>query len=316
MAATRIRTLAELRQAALRGTPFTVVVAAAGDPISLEAIVAAQQSALARGILVGPGSLIRDRLEHMGVAPDAFEIVEAADPAQAATRAVELISAGHGEILLKGSISTAGLLHAVLAGNSGLKTGKLLSDVLVFEDDRDGEPRLVLCSDGGVNIAPNLKQKVQIVRNAVWVAHRLGIERPKVALLSGVERVTPDMASTIDAVALAKMASYGDVITGCIVDGPFALDNAISLEAARIKGIESPVAGAADVLIVPSLENGNILGKTLMYYAGKTLAHVIVGACVPVLICSRADTVEAKLSSIALGALCAEGGSSRWTAPS
>jgi len=242
----------------------------------------------------------------MGVSPDGFEIVEAADPVQAAKRAVELCSSGHGEVLLKGSVSTAALLHAVLDEHSLLRTGRLLSDVVLFVDDRDSTSRLVLCSDGGVNIAPNLKQKVQIVRNAVWVAHRLGIEWPKVALLSGVERVTPDMASTIDAVALAKMASYGDVITGCTVDGPFALDNAISPEAARIKGIESPVAGAADILIVPSLENGNILGQALMYYAGKTLAHVIVGARAPVLICSRADPVEAKLSSIALGALCGE----------
>ncbi|MDY0059983.1 MAG: bifunctional enoyl-CoA hydratase/phosphate acetyltransferase [Myxococcota bacterium] len=301
----RIRTLAELKQAALRSTPPVVVVAAAGDPISLEAIIAADECRLARGVLVGPAGLIRDRLEHLGVTASRFEIEDAADPVQAAIRAVELVSRGEGEILLKGSVSTASLLHAVLGPGSGLKTGRLLSDVIAFEDERESVQRLILCSDGGVNIAPNLKQKVQIIRNAVWVAQRLGLERPKVALLSGVERVTPDMQSTIDAVALAKMASYGDVITGCIVDGPFALDNAISPEAARIKGIESPVAGQADVLIMPTLENGNIFGKALMYYANKTLAHVIVGAGAPVLICSRADTVEAKLCSIALGALCA-----------
>ncbi len=298
-----IKTLQDLRVAAAAMDTPTVVVASAVDSASLEAIVAAHGANLAHGILVGPESVIRERLEHMGAAPADFEIVDAPEGKPAADLAVALLSEGRGQVLLKGNVSTAGLLHAVLGGQSKLKTGSLLSDVIVFEDDLLGEPRLVLCSDGGVNIAPNLKQKLQITRNAVWVAHKLGLERPKVALLSGVEKVTPDMASTIDAVAMVKMASYGEV-TGAIVDGPFALDNAISPEAARAKGIESPVAGQADVLIVPSLENGNIFGKALMYYAKKTLAHVIVGAKVPVLICSRADTTEAKLASIALGVLC------------
>lgn len=299
-----IRTLEELRRRATAAGSTRVVVASAVDATSLEAVVAARTTGLASGVLVGPAQIIVARLEHMDASPADFEIVDAPEGGAAAARAVELVAQQPGSVLLKGAVSTATLLRAALEHGSPLRTGRLLSDVIVFEDDLGPAPRLVLCSDGGVNIAPNLKQKISIVRNAVSVAHRLGIPRPKVALLSGVERVTPDMASTIDAVALTKMASYGDVITGCIVDGPFALDNAISPAAARIKGIESPVAGVADVLVVPTLENGNILGKTLMYYANKTLAHVIVGASVPILICSRADTVQAKLSSIALGALC------------
>ncbi len=300
-----IRTLEELRSSATAAGGTRVVVASAVDPTSLEAVVAAQQTGLAQGVLVGPAEIIAARLSHMDADPAAFDIVDSAEGAASAAKAVALVAEHPGSVLLKGAVSTAKLLRAALGSGSRLKTGRLLSDVFLFEDHLGPRPRLVLGSDGGVNIAPNLKQKISIVRNAVSVAHRLGIPRPKVALLSGVERVTPDMASTIDAVALAKMASYGDVITGCIVDGPFALDNAISPHAAKIKGIESPVAGVADVLIVPTLENGNILGKVLMYYANKTLAHVIVGAKVPILICSRADTVEAKLSSIALGALCA-----------
>ena len=301
-----IRTLRQLRETAAAMETPTVVVASAVDPVSLEAIVHARRSGLAHGVLVGPIDTIRARLRHMGAAAHSFEIVEADEGRQAAEVAVELVARGRGQILLKGHVSTAALLHAVLKPHAGLRTGRLLSDVFLFEDERGAQPRLVLGSDGGVNILPNLKQKLQITRNAVWVAQQLGILRPKVALLSGVERVTPDMPSTIDAVALVKMATYRDVLPGCIVDGPFALDNAISPDAARIKGIESPVAGVADVLIVPSLENGNILGKTLMYYADKVLAHVIVGARAPVLICSRADPVDAKLSSIALGVLCAQ----------
>ncbi len=298
-----ITSLAELRQTAASMPTPTVVVASAIDPTSVEAIVEARREDLANGILVGPRRNIEERLEHMGADPSSFEIVDAPGGPASAAKAVELLSVGRGEILLKGSVSTAQLLHAVLGPGSKLKTGRLLSDVIVFEDEREGRRRLVLCSDGGVNISPGLKQKVQIVRNAVQVAHEIGISMPKVAILSGYEKVIPDMSSTIDAVALVKMASYGD-IPGCVVDGPFALDNAISPEAARIKGIESPVAGVADVLIVPSLETGNIFGKSLMYYANKILAHVIMGARVPVLICSRADSVEAKLSSIALGVVC------------
>jgi phosphate butyryltransferase len=177
-----------------------------------------------------------------------------------------------------------------------------LSDVFIFEDNRKERCSITLASDGGVNVAPNLKEKIGIVRNAVTLAHALGIENPKVAILSGVEKVQPEMQSTVDAVALAKICSYGE-IPDCVVDGPFALDNAISKEAAQTKKVESPVAGTADILIMPDLEAGNIFGKALVYYAGKDLAHVIVGAKVPILISSRSDPPRARLASIALGVL-------------
>ena len=178
----------------------------------------------------------------------------------------------------------------------------MLSDVEVYEDTRRHGCQLVLVSDGGINIAPNIKQKLEIIRNAVEVAHRLGIKNPKVALLSGSEKVHPDFQSTIDAIAIVKMCQYGE-IRDCVVDGPFGLDNAIDMASARAKGIESPVGGAAEVLIVPNLETGNIFCKGLQYYADKTLAHVAVGAKAPILIDSRTAPAEAKLASIALAVL-------------
>ena len=163
-------------------------------------------------------------------------------------------------------------------------------------------------SDGGVNISPGIRQKLEIIRNAVAVAHRLGIKSPKVALLSGSEKVHPDFASTIDAVALVKMCQDG-AVDGCVVDGPFALDNAIDMDSARMKGIESPVAGRADILIMPNLEAGNIFAKGLQYYAGKMLIHVGMGAKVPILIDSRTAKAQEKLHSIALAKLMCKGAS-------
>jgi phosphotransacetylase len=173
---------------------------------------------------------------------------------------------------------------------------------VVYEDTRGDASRLTVVSDAGINIAPGIREKLQIVKNAVSVAHNLGIRKPRVALLSGSERIHPDAQSTIDAVALVKMCQQGSV-ENCIVDGPFALDNAISASSAKFKGIESPVAGRADVLIVPNLEAGNIFAKALQYYAHKLLIHVAIGAKVPVLIPSRTAPADGKLGSIALATL-------------
>jgi phosphate butyryltransferase len=209
---------------------------------------------------------------------------------------------GEADILLKGKTKTAALLKAVLDAEFGLRTGRLLSDVFVCEDPRRTGNKLLMITDGGVTLAPDLNQKVQIIQNAVEVAHALGISTPRVALLSAVETVVPALPSTVDAAIITKMWERGQ-IKGCIVDGPLALDNAVSEEAARIKGISSPVAGRADVLVCPGIEAANMLAKATTYFAGFRLAHVIVGAKAPVLIPSRSDTPDAKLLSVALGAV-------------
>lgn len=293
-----------VKRAAALG-PKRVAVIAPQESSSIEAIEEARRKGLARGILVGHRALIEQLLRKAGADPANHEILDERDMDRAAERGVELAAAGEADILLKGGISTNRLLQAVLTGPRSLRTGRLLSDVALFEDRREGTRKIVLLSDGGVNVAPDLKEKIAIIRNAVAVAHALGIALPRVAVLSGVEKVQPEVRSTVDALALAKICSYGEV-PGCIVDGPFALDNAVSAEAARVKKVESPVAGNADILIMPDMEAGNIFGKSLVYYAGKDLAHVIVGARVPVLISSRSDPPAARLASIALGVLMVE----------
>jgi phosphate butyryltransferase len=269
---------------------------------SIIAIHEAQTEGLAKGVLIGNAILIESLLKSLNIPSSQFEIHNEKDEDRAVEHGVELAVAGAVDILLKGNVSTNKLLGAVLRGPRNLRTGNLLSDVFIFEDSREGRPSITLASDGGVNVAPDLKAKMGIIKNAVTVAHALGIKSPKVAILSGVEKVQPEVQSTVDAVALAKICSYGE-IPDCIVDGPFALDNAISSEAARIKKVESPVAGSADILIMPDLVSGNIFGKSLVYYGGKDLAHVIVGAKVPILISSRSDPPQARLASIALGVL-------------
>ena len=292
-----------IRKASSLG-PRRVAVIAPHEASSLEAADEARKEGLADCVLIGHPDLIEGLLKSLGLRKAHFEIIGEKDPARAADIGIALASEGKADILLKGTVSTNQLLAAALRGPGSLKTGRLLSDVFIFEEVRDGQKRITLASDGGVNIAPGLKEKLGIIRNAVSVAHALGMRVPKVALLSGVEKVQPEMQSTIDAVALAKISSYGE-IPGCVVDGPFALDNAVSMEAAKIKNVESPVAGAADILIMPDLESGNIFGKALVYYGGKHLAHVIVGAKVPILISSRSDPPEARIASIALGVLIA-----------
>jgi len=298
------RTLME--EATSRG-PRKVAVILPHETASVEAINEAQAEGLAEGILIGQSSLVESLLRQLNIPLNRFEIHNEKDADRAAEYGVRLAALGGADILLKGSISTNKLLGAALRGPQNLRTGNLLSDVFIFEDSREGRRAITLASDGGVNVAPGLKEKIGIIKNAVAVAHALGIGVPKVAILSGVEKVQPEVQSTVDALALAKICSYGE-IPDCIVDGPFALDNAISLEAAQIKKVESPVADSADILILPDLEAGNIFGKALVYYGGKDLAHVIVGAKVPILISSRSDPPAARLASIALGVLLSSSG--------
>ncbi len=294
-----------LKHAAHLG-PISVAVAAANDRETLLSIVEAKKKGIIEPLLVGNREWIELCLKDLDENSDSFNIVNESDSAKAASSAVELVSSGKAGILMKGSVPTSKFLNAALSGPNSLQQKSLLSDVVLYEDLRRRGSQLVMISDAGINIAPGIRDKLAIIKNAVSVAHRLGIKRPKVALLSGSERVHPDFQSTIDAVALVKMSQQGD-IGKCIIDGPFALDNAIDKDSARSKGIESPVAGRADILIMPSLEAGNIYGKGLQYYAGKLMVHVAVGAKVPILIDSRTASAEAKLHSLALAAImCVE----------
>jgi len=281
--------------------PKRLVVAAADDLETLAAALSAAQHGIADPILVGNQEWIKVICERLSVTTDILKIINEKDTVESSAIAADIVSSGGADILMKGNVVTSKFLQAALGSAGGLRKG-LLSDVEVYEDIRDGSSRLVLVSDGGINISPGIRQKIEIIGNAVSVAHRLGIIRPKVALLSGSEKVHPDFQSTIDAVALVKMCQDG-AVEGCVVDGPFALDNAVDIESARKKGVESPVAGSADILIVPNLEAGNIFCKGLQFYGNKMLIHVAMGAKAPILIDSRTASAQEKLHSIALAAL-------------
>jgi len=283
------------------GRRGTVVIAAAQTESVLDAAILAKQDELADCLLVGDKPEIQALLQKMApeLAND-FEIVDVGtDLNQAAKRSVELVREGKGDIILKGKTDSGQLLRAVLDKEKGLRESDVISDVLAYEHP-DG---LKLLSDGGVNLYPDLKEKIAIVKNAVQVAHSLGSPMPKVALLTAVETVNPKMQSTIDAALISRMNARKQ-ITGCIVEGPLAFDNAVDAEAARIKGIESPVAGQAEVFIVPNIEAGNIFGKMLGYYCGWRVAHVVVGTKAPILIPSRADRGELKMLCMAMALAC------------
>lgn len=279
----------------------TVIIAAAQTESVLDAAILAKQENLADCLLVGDKPQILALLQKM--APEhlnSFEIVDiGSDLVKAAKVSVQLAREGKGDIILKGKTDSSHLLRAVLDKENGLRVSEVISDVLAYEHPSG----LKLLSDGGVNLSPNLNEKVAIVKNAVQVAHRLGSPEPKVALLTAVETVNPKMPSTLDA-ALISVMNARKQITGCIVEGPLAFDNAVDIEAARIKGIESPVAGLAEVFIVPNIEAGNIFGKMLSYYCGYRVAHVVVGTKAPILIPSRADRGELKMLCMAMALAC------------
>lgn len=280
--------------------PKRVAVAAAQDAAVLEAVQGAHEQKIAEFTLVGDIDRIKATAEKLKVSLDDVHMVHEPDDRKAAYRAVALVSSGQADVLMKGLINTADLLRAVLDKEVGLRTGRVLSHTAVYEVP--GFDRLLMITDGGMNISPTLQQKADIIHNSVQLAKVLGIHPAKVAILAAVEVVNPDMPATLEAAALAKMAERGQ-IKDAIVDGPLALDNAISSEAARHKGIKSPVAGQADILITPDIEAGNMLGKALVYIARSKIAGLVLGAAKPVVVTSRADTYEAKLISIALGAL-------------
>ena len=284
-------------------SPKKVAVAVAQDKPVLEAIKRATELKIAQAILVGDKEKIQEIAKGIDLDLSNYEIMDVKDPKKATLEAVKLVSGGHADMLMKGLIDTATFLRSVLNKEVGLRTGKQMSHVAVFEIE--GWDRLFFLTDVAFNTYPELKEKAAIINNAVSVAHACGIEKPKVGVVCPVEVVNPNMPSTVDAALLAKMSDRGQ-FKGCIVDGPFALDNAVSLEAANHKGVKGEVAGQSDILMLPNIETGNVMYKTLTYFAPCKNGCLLVGTSAPVILTSRADTFETKVNSIALAALVAD----------
>ncbi|MCL4761439.1 MAG: bifunctional enoyl-CoA hydratase/phosphate acetyltransferase [Burkholderiales bacterium] len=277
--------------------PVTCAVVHPCDKASLAGAIEAAKAGLIVPVLVGPPAKIRAVAEEHGLDIGPYQVVPVQHSHAAAARAVEIAYAGNADALMKGSLHTDELMGAVVSSTTGLRTGRRISHVFVM--DVPTYPRLLLVTDAAINILPDLEAKVDICQNAIDLAHLLGVERPKVAILSAVETVNPKIPGTLDAAALCKMADRGQ-ITGAELDGPLAFDNAISVEAARTKAIVSPVAGRADILLVPDLEAGNMLAKQLQYLAGADAAGIVLGTRVPIVLTSRADSVRTRLASTAV----------------
>lgn len=292
-------TLKQIVQSATTLNTQTIAVAAAADEDVLMAVVDAHKKGLAQFYLVGDEHDIKSLLAKLDYASNHFTIVHTEGIKEACQKAVELVKNNEASALMKGLVPTADLLRVVVHKDNGLAAKTLLSHVAVF--DIPGFERTIYLTDAAMNIAPDLKQKVDIVNNAVGVAHALGNERPKVGSVCPVEVVNPAMPSTVDAASLTLMGQRGQ-IKGCDIDGPLALDNAISLDAAKHKGITSAVAGQCDILLASSIEVANTLYKSLVYFAKADVGAIIVGAPVPIILTSRADSAQAKLYSIALAA--------------
>jgi phosphate acetyltransferase len=272
------------------------------DAVSLESAVEAARLGLLKPILVGPPARIHDIAARASLDIGAFEMVASHHSHESAAMAVELVRAGRAEALMKGSLHTDELMGAVVARETGIRTARRISHCFVM--DVPAHDQALIISDAAVNIAPTLEDKVDIVQNAIDLARALGEPQVRVAILSAMETVNPRVASTVEAAALCKMADRGQ-ITGAVLDGPLALDNAISAEAAAIKHIVSPVAGKANVLIVPDLEAGNMLAKSLSFLAGADAAGIVLGARVPIILTSRADSLLTRLASCAVAVLVA-----------
>jgi phosphotransacetylase/acyl dehydratase len=279
-----------------------VAVAHPCDALSLRAVAEMAGHGLVTPILVGPLAKIQAAAEQAGIDIRGYRVEDVPHSHAAAARAVALVRANEAALLMKGSLHTDELMHAVVASEGGLRTKRRLSHVYLM--DVPSYPRLLLITDAAVNIAPTLEDKVDIVQNAIDLAHVIGLEKPRVAILCAVETVNSAMRATLDAAALCKMADRGQ-ITGGIVDGPLAFDNAVSPEAARQKGITSPVAGQADILLVPDLEAGNMLAKQLSFLAGADAAGVVMGARVPIILTSRADSERTRIASCTVAVLMA-----------
>ncbi|MBP2638775.1 MAG: Phosphate butyryltransferase [Firmicutes bacterium] len=280
---------------------MTIGVAVAQDRDVLKALKLAYDFGLVQPILVGDATAIKPLLAEIGLPIDTA-IVDEPDIKKAALTTVALVHKGEAKVLMKGLINTSDFLKAVLNAEVGLRTGHLLSHLAAFEVP--GEAKLIFHSDGGMNIAPSLAEKKDILTNAMFALQALGVEQPKIAVLTANEQVSPKMSATIDAKALADMAAAGELPAG-VVEGPISLDVAISPEAAMHKGLASKISGQVDLFLMPNIETGNTLSKSLIYYAKGKMAGIVLGATNPIVLTSRAETPEGKLHSIALACLVA-----------
>ena len=294
--------LENLRARADRLEAIRMAVVHPCNELTLSAALEAHTVGLIDPVLIAPRGRLEALASEAGLDLGNTEIIDAAHSHAAADIAAGLAARGEVEGIMKGSLHTDELMSAIVSAASGLRTKRRISHCFVLQTP--SYPRPFLVTDAAINIAPDLMQKADIVRNAIDLARVLGVERPKVAILAAVETVSPQMQATLDAAALCKMADRGQ-ISGGVVDGPLAFDNAISVEAARTKGITSEVAGAADILVVPDLESGNMLAKQLMYLGNAASAGILLGARVPVVLTSRADSRETRLTSCAIAVLLA-----------
>jgi phosphate butyryltransferase len=294
-----MKTLNDILNLAKRIGPKKIAIASAEDFEILCALEQARKEKIVRGILVGDEKKISSLLVQAKMDEENFEIINETDSFKASLLCCDLINEKKADLMMKGLVGTSSFMRAILDKEKGLSTGKLLTHLAVFEIP--DYPKLLMLTDAAINISPNLMEKAQIIQNAVEVAHSLGIQTPLVACIAAVEKINPEkMPATVDAAALSMMAKR-DQISGAIVDGPFGLDNAVSEESAKVKGVKSSIAGKADILLAPDIEAGNVIYKTLIEFARAKCAAIVLGTKVPVVLTSRADSHETKFMSIALG---------------
>jgi len=280
--------------------PITTSVCWPLSDVALRGAIEAALAGIIRPTLVGPEDQLQALAKKIGVDISRYPIADAATEEKAAQISVAMCREDRAQAMMKGSLHTDELMRAVIARDTGLRTSRRISHVFVM--DTPAYPRTLMITDAAINIEPDLEDKIHIVQNAIDLAHALGIPEPKVALLSAIETVNPRIKSTLDAAALCKMADRGQ-ITGGVLDGPLAFDTAVSAKAAQIKGLVSQVTGQADILVVPDLESGNMLAKQLEYLGGAQLAGIVLGAKVPVILTSRADSAATRLTSCAVAML-------------
>ena len=302
LAATQHEKFRRLVEQAQRHPPVATAIAHPCDDVSLESAVEAARLNLIAPILVGPAARIRDVAARAELDISGLEIVDAAHSHDSAAKAVALVRAARADALMKGSLHTDELMSAVVSRDTGLRTARRISHCFIM--DVPGHAMPLVITDAAVNIAPTLDVKIDIVQNAIDLVHAMGVADARVGILSAMETVNPKVESTLEAAALCKMADRGQ-ITGGILDGPLALDNAISPDAAAIKKIASPVAGRANVLVVPDLEAGNMLAKSLSFLANADAAGIVLGARVPIILTSRADSLLTRLASCAVAVMVA-----------
>jgi phosphate butyryltransferase len=286
-----------------KSTIRKVAVAAAGNQEVLEALKNAVENGIIEPVLIGDEELIRSISEKIGFDISSFEVINTIDNVEASAKAVKLIKKGKAEILMKGNVSTGILLKAVLDKEIGLRKGALLSHVALFETPY--YHKLLGVTDAAMNVSPDLQEKIGIIKNAVEVFHKLGNTNPKVGIVGSVETINPRMEATMHAATISMM-NYRKQITGCVIDGPLAIDGAVSKKSADLKNITSDVAGDVDIILAPDIDGANILYKTMNFLGGATAAAVIMGAKVPIVLTSRGDTEKSKFLSIALAAAIAK----------